>query len=103
MAAEGLLLLGLLERFEELTHGTYSWHQKAAHRLEPRLQAAKFHYRALWPHAFLQIFDRLADGGPIDSPLLIGVSKEEAVIAHNVDEPGNPTRILRDAVHCGVG
>ena len=57
----------------------------------------------MWSGAVLQILDRPIHDRPIDPALRIGESEEKAVIAHDVDEPWNPTRVFRDAAHRGVG
>src|SRR5207244_4946384 len=54
---------------------------------------------ALGPRALLEIVDRLSDNLAVNPALLIGVAEEEAVIADDIDEPWNPTRIFRDPVH----
>src|SRR5207249_8344353 len=53
--------------------------------------------------ALLEIVDRLSDSLAVDPALLLGVAEEEAVIADDVDEPWNPTRIFRDPAHRRIG
>src|ERR1700741_3701364 len=64
--------------------------------------AAELGRAALRPASFFEIFDGTIDEIAIDPALLLGVAEEQAVIADDVDEPGDAARVSGDPIQRGL-
>src|SRR6266850_652293 len=72
---------------------------RGAARHQPGLTAAL----PLRPFAFLEILDRLVDDAGIDPLLAVGVARQQAVVAYDVDDAGCALAVLGDPLDRRVG